>query len=72
MLLSWSDLIRLGITPENFPNISALVRGVASGDLVKRLAAKFKDVISDLLLSMPTTTGNLMWVKLIPCEFLGI
>ena len=37
MLLSWQDLIRLGVISENFPNTEAKARRVASDSLVKKL-----------------------------------
>jgi hypothetical protein len=66
MLLSWQDLIRLGVISKNFPNTEAKARGVASDSLVKKLIADYPDVISDTLPSEPITTGDPMTINLLP------
>ena len=52
ILMSWHDLINLGVLPRDFPNHTFLC-SVTEGDSLDKLKEDFPDVLSDILSAQP-------------------
>ena len=55
MLVSWQDLIRLGVISENFPNTIANARCVLSDGITKRLKEDYPDSVGNTLTNRPVS-----------------
>ncbi len=62
MLISWHDLVTLGILPANFPEVGASIRAVSSPAGVSELIRDFPDVLSDELTAGKVVKGRPMHI----------
>ena len=66
IVLSWSDLVRLGILPADFPSLPGpyAAKAVTTTDIIKEITADFKDILTDSLPDTPII-GPHMTIELI-------